>query len=327
MRPRLAIILLGDQSPSATRRAAMQLARASHVASVQVTSLVVAQTTAATRWVTPLAMPDGLRVLGIEVDAPAQASIQWLAGVEACRRHLEPASVADWLLVTHPDVAFGDASLAACAHELVQAPPRTVAIAPLLDTGGGPRPAVLPGRCFAVRAGALGRVAWDACLDADPRRPLWWLSAQLARQGEIITSLAWQPGVLPLRARRSAKERSCKAQVREATPVDVWQRLQGAGPARDTLALQLARLTSRRVALVDEGPGANVVRRALVEAGAVIVDEHAAPAGLVIASLAPGRIMRAVRRRLERRLRRDVPLLVAWSPAPRPTLLEPSLAA
>jgi hypothetical protein len=332
-------IILGDHGPIATRRAAMRLARAvpkgivreGESVAVSVRRLRIVQPAGSARWVTPTRCEGFSSMAAREVTCVPGCRSAWLGGAlqgedgqmpmraEAGARDGE----ASWVVVLRDDVCPEPRSIAALELAIVRADPAVVAIGPVLTRGSrGARPAVLPGRAFAARARVLEGIAWGDCLDRDPRWPLWWLSAELATrgggEGSVITQPAWSMGVLRARsARAGERDPSAKAAVRASVDPAIWDLLRGVTGARAALAPQLARLATRRVALVEAGPGSGAVREAVLSLGGEIVGEHEGPSGLVVGTLSPAMVIDAVQRRLRQRLCREVPLLVGWSP---PTL-------
>jgi hypothetical protein len=105
-------------------------------------------------------------------------------------------------------------------------------------------------------------------------------------------------------------------QTRRAMPRELFDRFTGLAQVRATLANKPMLCDGGRVAIVDEGKNACVVRQALNEIGADVTDDARQADTLMIGTLSPGPMLDALHRRLGDGTR---PVLPPWHPLPIPT--------
>ncbi len=99
-------------------------------------------------------------------------------------------------------------------------------------------------------------------------------------------------------------------QPRSPMPGDLFDRFTGADAVRRDLSTAPAIVAGARVAIVDEGKGAQIVRNALAEFGAELVECPEAADCVVIGSLSPGPMLDS----FERRVLSGVEVVMPWSP-------------
>jgi hypothetical protein len=121
---------------------------------------------------------------------------------------------------------------------------------------------------------------------------------QIREQRRRYRRIAIKEGALPGFAQGLAElRRSIRAQNRTPLPRHLFERFTGVSHARDALAVAYRNRPFSRVALIDEGKNGWVVRKALAELGATVVDAEASADALVIGTMSPGPMLDSYERR------------------------------
>ena len=126
----------------------------------------------------------------------------------------------------------------------------------------------------------------------DLRRP------QIREQRRRYRRIAAREQAIPGYAQGlSELRRTIRSQARSPMPRHLFERFTGVSHARDALAVAYRNAPFQRVHLVDEGKNGWVVRRALNELGAHVVEPGASADAVVIGTMSPGPMLDSYERR------------------------------